>query len=236
MSGFSDVFRKAEKTKQGRRIGMKGKWSGSGPKYQQIALAIAARIANGEYDEGERVSGRSAIAGQFNVSPETARRAFCILADWDIVFPEQGSGMRIKSKQNAATFIRQFSDQKTIETIKEDIARNVERQRAELAELSAQLSDLITATEHYHTTSPLAPQSIRLTPACRFLGRSVEEIRLWQNTGATLTAIKRGDELMISPGPYAVLTEGDVCYFITAELSDHRVREYLYGEKNPVTR
>ena len=51
-----------------------------------------------------------------------------------------------------------------------------------------------------------------------------------------LTAIKRGDELMISPGPYAVLTEGDVCYFITAELSDHRVREYLYGEKNPVTR
>ncbi|WP_369074759.1 cation:proton antiporter regulatory subunit, partial [Klebsiella pneumoniae] len=34
------------------------------------------------------------------------------------------------------------------------------------------------------------------------MGKTAAETKFWQNTGATIVAIKRGDELIISPGPY----------------------------------
>ena len=207
------------------------KTTGTVPRYQQIAIAIASRIANGEYIVGQRISGRSSIAGQYNVSPETARRAFCILADWDIVSAEQGSGMLVRSRENAASYIRQYADQQNIETIKERIYQGIRRQREELEELNERLGDLLSATEHYHHINPLLPQSLRLTGDCRFLGRTIQEIRLWQNTGATLIAIRREGSFLISPGPDVVLQEQDLLYFITPEMSDRGVRDYLYPAK-----
>ena len=79
------------------------------PRYQRIALEIASRIASGEYEEGQKLSGRSSIAGQYGVSPETARRAFSVLADLEIVEPAKGSGMFIKSREKSEEFIKQFS-------------------------------------------------------------------------------------------------------------------------------
>ena len=76
------------------------------PRYQRIALEIASRIASGEYEEGQKVSGRSSIAGQYGVSPETARRAFSVLSDNGIVDPWKGSGMFIKSRKNAEKYDR----------------------------------------------------------------------------------------------------------------------------------
>ena len=43
--------------------------------YLQIALDIAQRIAKGELPEGSRIYGRSLMASEYNVSPETVRRA-----------------------------------------------------------------------------------------------------------------------------------------------------------------
>ena len=98
------------------------------PRYQQIAIEIASKIVNEEYTIGQKIHGRSSIASQYNVSPETARRAFCILSDLDIITPEKGSGMVIKSRDNAIEFLNQFSNRKTIETIKIAITQNIERQ------------------------------------------------------------------------------------------------------------
>ena len=66
------------------------------PRYQQIAVEVAARIANGEYPEGQKIYARSSLAGQYSVSPETARRAICILSDLGIVSSEKGNGIIIR--------------------------------------------------------------------------------------------------------------------------------------------
>jgi DNA-binding GntR family transcriptional regulator len=91
------------------------------PRYQQIAVEIATRIANEEYKVGDKIYTRSYIAGHYGVSPETARRAICVLSDLDIVVSEKGSGVTIKSRQNASNFIKQFNKRETIESIKEKI-------------------------------------------------------------------------------------------------------------------
>ena len=44
--------------------------------YLQIALDLAGRVARGELPEGSRVYGRSIMASEYNVSPETIRLRF----------------------------------------------------------------------------------------------------------------------------------------------------------------
>lgn len=44
------------------------------PQYMQIALSIAGRIAGGDVPEGAKISGRSKLSSEYNVSPETIRK------------------------------------------------------------------------------------------------------------------------------------------------------------------
>ncbi len=202
--------------------------SASIPKYQQIAIEVASRIASGDLGEGERISGRTSIAGQYNVSPETARKAFCILSDMGIVSSEKGSGMHIRSKQKAIAFLDRFEKLQTIETIRDDIFRSLERQKAEIEHLNIALSHLVMVTEHYRAMNPLMPFVHRITGECKHIGKTIRETEFWQNTGATIVAVKRGEELIVSPGPSVILQENDEVYFVGQEFNDLRVREYLY--------
>ena len=45
------------------------------PQYIQIALSSARRIAGGDVPEGAKISGRSKLSSEYNVSPETIRKA-----------------------------------------------------------------------------------------------------------------------------------------------------------------
>jgi K+/H+ antiporter YhaU regulatory subunit KhtT len=209
---------------------MRAKYYDSIPKYQQIAIEVASKIVNGDYAEGDCIFGRSSIASQYNVSPETARRAFCILSDLDIVTVEKGSGTHIKSKKNAESFVRQFSNQKNIESIKDEIYHSIEHQKEEMDRMNSCLSDLILATEHYRSMNPLAPFIIRITSACLFIGKTIQDIQLWQHTGATMVAIKRNGHLLLSPGPYAILMENDILYYIAQDLTDQNVKGYLFAD------
>jgi K+/H+ antiporter YhaU regulatory subunit KhtT len=198
------------------------------PRYQQIAIEIAARIVNGKLSEGDRISGRSSVAGQFNVSPETARRAFSILADLEIISPEKGKGMRVLSQERARTFLAQFSNQKDLESIRTEISQSIQRQMKEINQMNEMLSELIGATDHYRSMNPLAPYAIHITALCRFLGKTVQDVRFWQNTGATVVAVRRNNTLLISPGPYIEIRENDILYFVTAEMSDQKIKDFLY--------
>ena len=51
------------------------------PVYQTIALDLARRIINQEFSVGEKISGRTLLAGQYSVSPETIRKAIFLLKD-----------------------------------------------------------------------------------------------------------------------------------------------------------
>lgn len=198
------------------------------PKYQQIAIDIASKIAKEEYTVGQKIHGRSSIAGQYKVSPETARRAFSILSDLDIVSSEKGSGMTIKSRGKAVEFLNQFSNRTTIETLKQSIMQNIERQQREFHSLSNDLSELISATEHFRSMNPLMPFSVRITSDCKYINKSIQDLQFWQHTGATLVAIKRDNTLLRSPGPYASILENDVIYFVSQEDSDQQVRDFLF--------
>ncbi|MBC5629220.1 GntR family transcriptional regulator [Clostridium sp. NSJ-6] len=200
----------------------------STPRYQQIAIEIATRIASEEYRIGEKIYARSNIAGQYGVSPETARRAISVLCDLNIVSSEKGSGVTIKSHKNAVNFIKQHSKRKTIDTIKENILDSIDRQQKEMDTLNRHLSDLIIASEHFRSMNPFMPFEVRITSKCIYLNKTISEIQFWQNTGATVLAIQRNDMMIKSPGPYAILLENDILYFLSQDDNSKQVKDFLY--------
>ena len=201
------------------------------PRYQQIAIEIASRISSGQYKVGEKIYARSSIASQYGVSSETARRAICILCDLEIVTSEKGSGVIIKSYENAVNFIKQYSKRQTIDTIKENLLKSIARQQKEMDTLNECLSDLIAASEHFRSMNPFMPFEVKITSECSYLNKTVSEIQFWQHTGATVLAIGRNGNVIKSPGPYAILLENDTIYFLSQDDSSQRVKEFLYPIK-----
>ena len=47
-----------------------------------------------------------------------------------------------------------------------------------------------------------------------WLGKSIGELQFWQSTGGTIVAIRRGQTVILSPGPYAELYGGDVIILV----------------------
>ena len=75
------------------------------PQYQRIAMDVARRISEGELPAGEKLSGRSLLASEYSVSPETIRRALKLLADMKVVEIRAGSGVYVISIDNARRYI-----------------------------------------------------------------------------------------------------------------------------------
>ena len=198
------------------------------PKYQHIAIEFASRIASGEYQIGDKIYARSSIASQYSVSPETARRAICVLSDLDIVVSEKGSGVTIKSRDNAVAFIKQYNKRQTIETIKEKLLHSIERQQTEMQTMSDYLLELIQASEHFRSMNPFMPFEIKITDNCIHLNKTILEMQFWQHTGATVLAVRKGDLLLKSPGPYVALQKNDILYFFSQDDTSQRVQEFLY--------
>ena len=93
----------------------------STPAYLKIAIDIASRIVNGDFVEGEKLSGRSTLASLYNVSPETIRRSIALLKDMDVVEVAEKSGIKITSKHNANEFLKKFKTKSEFTNIKEEI-------------------------------------------------------------------------------------------------------------------
>ena len=121
------------------------------PQYMRIARSIAQRIADGELQEGEKLSGRSKLSSEYNVSPETIRKAVQVLQDRAVV--------------------------------------NVREQS-------------------------LPNYCVRIPEDWDGAGKSLGALKFWRATGATVVAIRRSGQEIVSPGPDTALLCGDLLIFV----------------------
>ena len=198
------------------------------PRYQQIAVAIAERIVENRYQVGQKIHARSTLASNFNVSPETARKAINVLVDLEIMDVRHGSGAYIASKEKAQAFVEQYQDVQSIQEIRQDILDSVERQQQELDNFSDLLNTLVQQTKKVHHMSPFVPFELQLTEQAHHLEKSINELNIWQATGATIIAIQTTEELLLSPGPYAKFSAGNTIYFVGNELALQRMTNFFY--------
>lgn len=197
------------------------------PIYRKIALDVAARIYNGELKEGERIHGRSTLAGEYNVSPETIRRAMNLLEDMQVIAVNQGSGIYIKSKKNAYDFIERFQDRQSVATLRTDINRLMDQKQLIEDQIRDIYDKIIDYSSRLKNINPINPLEVDIPDKCHLIGRTVTETKFWQNTGATIVGIRRNGKLILSPGPYAGFEAGDVILVVGDMGVLERIRKYM---------
>ncbi len=178
-------------------------------RYQKIALDIAQRIVNKRFIVGERLHGRSTLAGMYNVSPETIRKSVALLQDMDVLKVNPGSGIIINSVDKAYNFIQRFKYLDSIHSLKDDL-RNLMKQKYQIDEdLKKKLNDIIEYSDKLKNLSPYNPVEIEVLKNSPYIGKSISEMNFWQSTGGTIVALRKGTDIIVSPGPYAILEAGD---------------------------
>ena len=183
--------------------------------YLQIALDLARRIAKGELPEGSRIYGRSVMASEYNVSPETIRRALRLLADMKVVEVKPQSGAVVLSADSARRYIVNFEESADVRALRQQLKELM----AEYADLSRRLSDTVTALMKSRDTfaaagEPLPNYEVPIPKGSPLIGQSIGARKYWQPTGGTIVAIRRGQTVILSPGPYAELYDGDVIVLV----------------------
>jgi K+/H+ antiporter YhaU regulatory subunit KhtT len=179
------------------------------PRYQKIALDIANRIAKGEFKEGSKIFGRSSLAGEYNVSPETIRRAIILLEDMQVVEASVGSGIVIISQRNAHIYVDRFKSKETISTLKDEIQTLLKQKEEIDKEITDRIDKIIDYAGRLKHTNPLNPIEIPVEKGSHLIGKTINESKFWQNTGATIIGIRRNKQIILSPGPYLAFEDGD---------------------------
>ena len=206
---------------------MSGPMDAVGPRYHQVAIDIASRIADKQYQVGERIYARSSIASQYAVSSETARRAIAILSDLGIVETAKGSGVLIKSEEKALQFIQRFRQAETLTQLKRSAQRQAESLIKECTSLKETIERLSDRADRLRFINPFTPYETTVEATSGCTGKSLSELNFWHNTGATIIAVRRGGNLILSPGPYEVFASGDVVYFICEESKQDQTRLFI---------
>ena len=196
--------------------------------YLQIALDLATRISKGELPEGSRIYGRSVMASEYNVSPETIRRALRLLADMKVVEIKPQSGAVVLSADSARRYIANFEESADVRVLRRQLKDMME----EATDLHRRIADTIAALVKSRDPfaaagEPLPNYEVPVPQNSPVTGKSIGALKFWQSTGGTIVAIRRGQTVILSPGPYAELYGGDVIVLVgtpaAAEAAHHLV-------------
>ncbi len=199
----------------------------STPRYEKIALDIANAIYKGQYEEGDKLYGRSTLAGTYNVSPETIRRAIKILEDVGVVESSKGSGITIISKEKAYKYISRFKNIESVTSYRIKLEELFDKKREIEDEILQIVDRIIERSSILSNITALTPFELEITDRCHFIGKSIGEFNFWQNTGATIVGIRRNNETILSPGPYATLENGDILLIIGEDGVVESVKRFL---------
>ncbi len=196
-------------------------------RYQEIALDIANGIYKEDIKEGDKLHGRSTLAGKYNVSPETVRRAIKLLEDVGVVRSHRGSGITILSKDSAFKYINKFKNIESVASHKATLLAQINQKMELESEIVATIDKIIDYTSRFSNTTSITPLEIEVTEKCSFIGKSIGGVSFWQHTGGTIIGIKRDNETILSPGPYATFELGDILLVIGEEKVYNAVKIFL---------
>ena len=204
--------------------------SDSLPQYMQIAISIARRIANGDIPEGTKVSGRSKLSSEYNVSPETIRKSMRLLSGMRVVDVRLQSGVYALSADNARRYLHNVRAKIDVLSKRQKLKELTEQQER----VSRQLAELCRSILDY-ALFPVQADDTLPNYVCRVpknwsgIGKNLSNLHFWQATGATIVAIRRGTSRIVSPGPDAELYGGDEVIFVGTDNAREAVSRFFHS-------
>jgi len=197
------------------------------PRYIKIAIDIAHRIYRGEFPEGYKLKGRSTLASEYNVSPETIRRSVALLEDMNVVKAHEKSGIFVISRSNAKQFIDKFAITNNLNGLFNYIKNLMAEKNRLEHDINKSIEVLIEDAIHFRDMDVLDHHREAICPSSHLIGKSIHEIKFWQNTRATIVAVIRDNKTILSPGPDFRFKEGDIICFVSEEDNVRNVKNYI---------
>lgn len=195
-------------------------------RYQEIAIDIAHAILMGEYHEGEKIHGRSTLAGRYNVSPETIRRAIALLQNIGVVVVSQGVGITVTSKALAEKFIKSFDQKGEIQVFLEDLKKLMDQRREIDSKIESHLNKLRGYSERIMSRW-LDVGEIEIGKNSLAIGKTLRELRIRERTGTTIIAVVRDGCEQFSPEAGFVLRPEDVLLAAGSAEGQEKLRELI---------
>ena len=178
-------------------------------RYQEIAIDIAHAIMMGEYHEGEKIHGRSTLAGRYKVSPETIRRAIAVLQNVGVVVVSQGVGITVTSKVLAEKFLKSFNQKGEIQVFLEEIKSLMDQRRENDAKIESHLNKLRGYADRIMSRW-LDIGEIEIGKTSPAIGKTLRDLKIRECTGTTIIAVVRDGFEQFSPEASFVLRAEDV--------------------------
>ncbi|MEA4901769.1 TrkA C-terminal domain-containing protein [Desulfitobacterium sp.] len=195
-------------------------------RYQEIAIQIAHSIVMSEYREGERIHGRSTLAGRFNVSPETIRRAIAILQNAGVVMVNQGIGITVTSKAQADKFLRAFDQKTEIHVFLDELKDYMDKRRELDLKIEGHLNKILLYTDRVMSRwMDVAEVEVRKNSEAA--GKTLTQLRIRERTGLTVIAVVRNGIEQFSPSTNFIIEGGDILLVVGADEGREKLQEIL---------
>lgn len=196
--------------------------------YLQIAVDVATRVATGDLKEGDRLYGRSVMASEYGVSPETIRRALRLLADMKVIEVKPQSGAVVLSLDNARRYIENFEEGAGSRSLHNELREIMSSYDDLNHRLMEAVSALIQRRDTFSSAAePLPNYEITVPLNSPLIGKNIGALKFWQSTGGTIVAIRRRQSVILSPGPYAELYGGDVIVLVGTTTAAEAARRFV---------
>ena len=201
------------------------------PIYKKIAIYVANLIADGSLKEGQRIEGRSKLASLYSVSPETVRKALKLLEDMKVVEIKEQSGVYVLSADNASRYLQAQLERETLHNKVKRLQKLIKANHIIESRILDVCQNIIESQESPLSARAVLPQyEVQIAENSPKAGMNLENLSFWQNTGATVVAIRRNEHTIVSPGPKAEIFPGDWVIFVGDEVTRQAVIRFLNME------
>ncbi len=205
--------------------------SASEPIYKMIALDLARKIVAGEYCLGTKISGRSLLSSQYNVSPETIRRAISLLKAENIVTVSRGKEIVIASAENCSAFLQQQENKASSVTLYQKFKETFNRKQSIDKELNNTLDDIMGYLNYVKYSDLLNPLEVEINADSPVIGKAINQLNFWKHTKATIVAVIQNNIPIKSPNPELILHAGDILVVIGSGNCIEAVSEFVNKSK-----
>ncbi len=112
-------------------------------------------------------------------------------------------------------------------SLKNEIKSLIQKKKDIETEITDKLERIIDYSDRLKNINALTPLEIDIEKDSHLIGKTISESKFWQNTGATIIAIRRNGTLLLSPGPYGGFEDGDSIFVVGDSSTLARVREFM---------
>lgn len=197
-------------------------------RYEEIALELAQGVAKGEIRIGEKMTGRSALAGRYKVSPETVRRAVALLHVRGIVKTVPGTGIIVESKALAQNYVQEAERTLALLELENEVKGLIDARKDLDARLDEAIGRIVRATAAAISTIRHV-EEIEVPEDSPFLGKTLMESGLRERTGASVIGIARASEEIFSPSPLEAIRAADLLVVVGTDEAKDLLRSMVEG-------